>query len=100
MDLLPYRLWSWPTIKRRGVIMSGRLEIEFERKPSKNQVLKEVIAEFNAGYHTVDLSWGENWISIEKWTDWELKTHNFIGHGWIKDISGSDLADQLNQEGI
>jgi hypothetical protein len=80
--------------------MSGRLEIDLEgRKPSKDQVRKMVIAEFNAGYHTIDLTWGENWISIEKWTDWNLKTHNFQGHGWIKDISGSDLADQLNEEG-
>lgn len=81
--------------------MSGRVEVDFDgRKPSKDQVRKAVLAEFNAGYHTVDLTWGENWISIEKWTDWELKTHYFQGHGWIKDISGSDLADQFNEEGI
>jgi len=80
--------------------MSGRLEIEFDgRKPSYAQIRKMVIAEFNAGYDTVDVGWGENWISLEKWTDWELKTHYFQGQGWIKDISGSDLADQLNEEG-
>ena len=80
--------------------MSGRLEIEFDRKPSKNQVLKIARTEFNAGYHTVDLTWGENWISLEKWTNWDLKIHNYVGQGWIKDISGSDLADQLNQEAL
>ena len=79
--------------------MSGRLEVEFDRKPSKNQVLKLMRTEFKAGYHTVDITWGENWLTIEKWTDWAHKVHKYVGQGWIKDISGSDLADQLNEEG-
>lgn len=80
--------------------MSGRLEVEFDRKPSRDQVKKLLITEFNAGYHTVDITWGENWISLEKWTDWQRMTHHYQGHGWIKNISGDDLAQEFNEEGL
>jgi hypothetical protein len=40
----------------------------------------------------MDIFWGENWIYIEK------SPHNFYGRGWIKEISGSDIAQQLSRE--
>jgi hypothetical protein len=40
----------------------------------------------------MDIFWGENWIYIEK------SPHNFYGRGWIKEISGSDIAQQLSRD--
>jgi len=62
------------------------------KKPSKNQVIKDIKKAALSGYTKIDLLWGENWIYIEK------SPNNFYGRGWIKDISGSDIAQQLSRE--
>lgn len=59
------------------------------RRPSKAQVIKAVIGSLNEGYDSVEVSWGENSLSIEKFHG------KLIGHGWIKTLGGQDLANEL-----
>ena len=69
-------------------------EYYFEgRKPSLSQVKKVINEGLNKGYSMLELSWGENLLSIEK------EGIDFYGWGWIKNISGGDLANELNQKG-
>ena len=67
--------------------------IAFEgRKPSKAQVVREVRKLMKMRWHTIEVLWGENWL--------EFKNINgyWHGYGWIKDISGQDLANfELNE---
>lgn len=55
------------------------------RCPSYKQVLKKVI-ELYGIYDEFDVSWGENCITIMR------LNNQMIGTGWIRSISGSDLA--------
>ena len=61
------------------------------KKPSKAQVIKQVniMKEFNS--LSFEISWGENYITIERFNG------KFTGFGWIKNISGSDIANTLNK---
>lgn len=68
-------------------------EIHFNgRKPSKQQVLKQVRLLMREGWSHIEVFWGENWIELEN-------IHGYWhGHGWIRDISGQDLANfELNE---
>ena len=68
-------------------------EIHFNgRKPSKAQVLKHVRLLMREGWNHIEVFWGENWLEFEN-------IHGYWhGHGWIKDISGQDLANfDLNE---
>lgn len=69
-------------------------EFYFEgRKPSKAQVKKCAIQAIKEGYPLIEISWGENMINLEN-------NLGFItGRGWIKNIGGDDLANELNQNG-
>jgi hypothetical protein len=62
-------------------------EIHFNgRKPSKAQVMKHVRILVKEGWEHIEVFWGENWIELEKMQgDW-------YGSGWIRDISGQDIA--------
>jgi hypothetical protein len=68
-------------------------EIHFNgRKPSKAQVLKHVRGLVKDGWTDIHVYWGENRIEIEN-------IHGYWhGSGWIRGISGCDLANfELNQ---
>jgi hypothetical protein len=69
----------------REIIFNGR-------KPSKQQIMKHVRALVRDGWTDIHVCWGENRIEIEKmYGDW-------YGSGWIRNISGSDLARfELNE---
>ena len=62
------------------------------RKPSKAQVLARVRSAMKDGATKMEVLWGENWIEIEN-------VHGYWhGRGWIRDISGQDLANfELNE---
>lgn len=63
------------------------------KKPSKAQVKKCAIQAIKEGYPLIEISWGENMINLEN-------NLGFItGRGWIKNIGGDDLANELNQNG-
>jgi len=59
------------------------------RKPSNAQVLKKINEAINQGNDYIEISWGENMIILEKRETW-------IGWGWIRNISGSDIAVKIN----
>ncbi len=58
-------------------------------KPSKQQVKNKVLEALSKGHHDIQIIWGENAVQFEKW-DTGLR-----GYGWIKNISGHDLAKEL-----
>lgn len=67
-------------------------EIVFDgRKPSYAQVMRAVGEEISKGNTSIEITWGENvielWFTCKQW----------FGSGWIKTISGSDIADELNE---
>jgi len=62
------------------------------RKPSKAQVVKEVRKMMKKGWNTIEVLWGENWLEFTNVNGY------WHGSGWIKDISGQDLANfDLNE---
>ena len=67
------------------------------RKPSENQVINAIKRGLSKGFSQFEIAWGENMVTLEKGRS---GVNQWLGYGWIKNISGSDLADQFNREGI
>ena len=63
------------------------IEIDYTKKPSKPTLVAAIRKALSAGHDWVQLTWGENQITIER-TQWGL-----IGRGWIGKNGGQDLAD-------
>lgn len=69
-------------------------EYYFEgRKPSESQVKKLVIKALKQGYGKIEISWGENMIEIER-----AGNNQVYGYGWIRDISGQDMANEIQRK--
>lgn len=64
------------------------------RKPSNAQVLKKVNEGINLGNRVIEINWGENQILLQKIGGHKL----WYGVGWIKNISGADIATKLNDQ--
>lgn len=64
------------------------------RKPSKAQVKSQVLNAIKEGYNKIEISWGENMIEFLKAVNGQ-----YYGYGWIKNIGGQDLADEIYREG-
>jgi|APMed6443717190_1056831.scaffolds.fasta_scaffold15635_4 hypothetical protein len=62
-----------------------------KRKPSNAQVLKQINKAINEGHNYIEIIWGENMITIER-----MHSKYWYGSGWIRNISGSDLAVKIN----
>jgi hypothetical protein len=62
------------------------------RKPSIKQVLKQVQEGIRQNARVIEISWGENRIEIER----SVINKDWYGSGWIKGISGYDIARDLN----
>jgi hypothetical protein len=71
--------------------MTTLIEIQSKRKPSRALIMRTIGVYLEQGHKDLDIRWGENWIEIVKGGS------NWHGHGWIKDISGDDIANELNQ---
>lgn len=68
-------------------------EFYFEgRRPSKAQLQKHIKQALLKNEHSIELSWGENMINLEK----QRINNTWVGWGWMKSISGDDLAKWLN----
>lgn len=66
------------------------------RKPSNAQVLKKINEGISQGNDYLEISWGENMLTLER----QLingKRGIWYGSGWIKNISGDDIASKLNE---
>ena len=64
------------------------------RKPSIVQIKKQVSEGIKQNASMILISWGENRIDIER----SYNGQYWLGSGWIKKISGSDIAKGLNHD--
>lgn len=70
------------------------IEIEYKnRKPSKAVIMRTLAEYLKQGGKCFSITWGENWIELDYHPNQEL----WYGSGWIKDIGGDDLAQELNE---
>ena len=75
--------------------MSPIFEINFcGNKPSKAQIMSKIKAAIQSGAAAISITWGENWIEL----DYSFNARAWNGHGWIKEISGDDIAQALTRE--
>ncbi len=69
-------------------------QFEFSgRCPSAAQLRAHIKRAVAAGHDWIQLSWGENQITIEK------AGGPWFGHGWIRRTGGDDLARELSTGG-
>jgi hypothetical protein len=70
------------------------IEIEYKnRKPSKAVIMRTLAEYLKQGGKSFEITWGENTIELQ----WHDNHSQWYGSGWIKTISGNDIADELNQ---
>jgi hypothetical protein len=65
------------------------------RCPSLTQIKAQVKKAMAAGHDWIQLSWGENQLTIEK-TFGHGWSGPWFGHGWIGRASGNDIAQDLS----
>jgi hypothetical protein len=65
------------------------IQLDYIRKPSKPTLVAAIRKALNNGGDFIQLTWGENQVTIEK-SPWGL-----VGSGWIGKNGGSDLAQQF-----
>ena len=69
-------------------------EIVFDgRKPSYAQVMRAVGEEISRGNTDLEVIWGENAIDLY----FDPRVEQWFGYGWIRDIDGARIADELNE---
>jgi hypothetical protein len=69
------------------------IEIEYKnRKPSKAVIMRTLAEYLKQGGKDFCITWGENAIDLL----WHDKSQEWYGQGWIKDISGQDIGEELN----
>jgi hypothetical protein len=74
--------------------MSQTIEVIFSHtgnKPSRKQVLNKVLAAIRSGASRIEVHWGENCL------EFDTTVGIWYGYGWIKNISGQDMANELNR---
>lgn len=64
------------------------------RKPSIKQVLKQVNEGLRQNANLIEVSWGENMVTLQRLNN----RSEWHGYGWIKGISGHDIAHDLNRK--
>lgn len=68
------------------------------RKPSRSQVQAVIRKAISKGAGALEISWGENCLELTLSPNSWGGLGSWFGHGWIKDISGDDLARDLNKQ--
>ena len=70
-------------------------EYYFEgRRPSIKQVKNQVAEGLRQNCRVIEVSWGENMVMLQR-IGYNQHWH---GSGWIKGISGYDIAEELNHK--
>lgn len=64
------------------------------RKPSRAQVLAKCKAAIQSGAAAISIQWGENVIDL----DYSFNARAWNGRGWIREIGGDDIAQELNRD--
>lgn len=62
------------------------------RKPSRAVIMRTLAEYLKQGGKSFYITWGENCIEL----DYHPNQEHWYGRGWIKNIGGQDLADELN----
>ena len=69
------------------------IEIVYKnRKPSKAVIMRTIAEYLKQGGKSFEITWGENTIELQ----WHPGNEQWYGMGWIKDIGGGDVAEELN----
>jgi hypothetical protein len=61
------------------------------RKPQYRTVARLIKQAVELGHEEIHLIYGENWIEM-----FRDRQSNWVGEGWIKEISGHNLAQEIN----
>jgi len=70
------------------------IEINYNnRKPSRAVIMRTLAEYLKQGAKSFDIRSGENWIEI----DWHPNQERWYGRGWIKELSGDSIANELNE---
>ena len=70
------------------------INIEYNnRKPSRAVIMRTLAAYLEQGGKNFDIRWGENWIELQYYPKQEC----WLGSGWIGNIGGGDIAQEVNQ---
>lgn len=64
------------------------------RKPSRAQVMAKIKTAIQSGAAAISIQWGENSIDL----DYSFNGACWHGHGWIREIGGDDIAQELNKQ--
>jgi hypothetical protein len=70
------------------------MQYEFTRKPSFVQINCKIRDARAKGAIFIQLTWGENQITLEN-----LTFGGWLGSGWIGKTSGADIATKFNRSG-
>ena len=68
------------------------IEITFNKKPSRAVIMRTLAEYIKQGAKCFSLTWGENWIEL----DYHPNQEQWYGSGWMKNIGGDDIAQELN----
>jgi hypothetical protein len=69
------------------------IDIEYnKRKPAKAMIMRTLDKHIKKGNRSFNFIWGENCISL----DFHPSHLQWYGHGWIKELGGADIAQELN----
>jgi hypothetical protein len=69
------------------------IEINYaNRKPSKAVIMRTIAEYLKQGGKSFEISWGENRIDLQ----WHDGHNNWYGYGWIKELGGDNIAQELN----
>jgi hypothetical protein len=70
------------------------IDIEFKNhKPSRAVIMRTLGEYLKQGGKAFNLIWGENCISL----DYHPSHQQWYGYGWIKEIGGDSIANELNE---
>lgn len=69
------------------------IDIEYKnRKPSKAVIMRTIAEYLKQGGKSFCITWGENCIEL----DYHPNHEQWYGRGWIKEIGGDNIAQELN----
>ena len=70
------------------------INIEYKnRKPSRAVIMRTLAEYLKQGGKCFSITWGENWIDL----DYHPNQEQWYGNGWIKEIEGDSIAQELNK---
>jgi hypothetical protein len=70
------------------------ITINYEkRKPSRAVIMRTLAEYLKQGGKAFEIHWGENCIDVY----FDPRVEQWFGYGWIKEISGDDIARELNE---